>query len=150
MFQSTPPRGGRLKRATWSEHPRQFQSTPPRGGRRFTISPRVAIIRVSIHAPARGATPYCQFHCLYRRVSIHAPARGATSQTLSGAPVTVSFQSTPPRGGRQRSGWNGKGLWVVSIHAPARGATLYSVTSFLSHAFQSTPPRGGRHRGREK
>ncbi len=34
-----------------------FQSTRPRGARRIEYSPTVDLIEVSIHAPARGATP---------------------------------------------------------------------------------------------
>src|SRR5690606_2875138 len=56
--------------------------------------------RVSIHAPARGATYCASFWMASGRVSIHAPARGATK--------------THPGTGQFRH---------VSIHAPARGAT---------------------------
>ena len=34
--------------------------------------------KVSIHAPARGATSGLSFEYRYQLVSIHAPARGAT------------------------------------------------------------------------
>ena len=55
--------------------------------------------RVSIHAPARGATGHDETKGVRRGVSIHAPARGATmyhSNILSLFP----FQSTLPRGER--------------------------------------------------
>ena len=55
---------------------------------------------VSIHAPARGATPCRCARARRAQVSIHAPARGATRPRASGRP------------------WR-----EVSIHAPARGAT---------------------------
>ena len=35
-------------------------------------------IKISIHAPARGATISVDFPALLRPISIHAPARGAT------------------------------------------------------------------------
>ena len=38
----------------------------------------IRIIRVSIHAPARGATSYLLGDFPGNIVSIHAPARGAT------------------------------------------------------------------------
>ena len=57
-------------------------------------------LRVSIHAPARGATCYDGRIKISEQVSIHAPARGATNNL-----ATL---------GR---------LIMVSIHAPARGAT---------------------------
>ena len=81
------------------------------------------MLLISIHAPARGATGYCQglllfpqnfnprsrtgsdgaFCCRGSRaqISIHAPARGATFPSRS----SISRQA-------------------ISIHAPARGATL--------------------------
>ena len=98
---------------------------------------------ISIHAPARGATPPGYTECtttgnfnprsregsdgLYIlllksfRISIHAPARGAT-----GDAVRKQIQAT------------------ISIHAPARGATAQSHPMKLSHKFQSTLPRGER------
>jgi len=55
-------------------------------------------------------------------VSIHAPARGATP-TTSMSITAPSFQSTLPRGERLY-GKFGQLIEVwVSIHAPARGAT---------------------------
>ncbi|KAF4304855.1 hypothetical protein GTA08_BOTSDO14204 [Botryosphaeria dothidea] len=62
--------------------------------------------RVSIHAPARGATILVTDHDDVIHVSIHAPARGATCEL----------------GLRRAQGH-------VSIHAPARGATARSMNS---------------------
>ena len=82
-FQSTPPHGGRPYWSYWSNRPRWFQSTPPHGGRRrerqrgralggFNPRPRTegdqrqcsasSELLVSIHAPARRATPSCRIH----------------------------------------------------------------------------------------
>ena len=104
---------------------RRFQSTHPRGVRHRIIidapvdvpgfNPRTRVgcdtdarqaspikIRVSIHAPAWGATPAPdQRQAAEGRVSIHAPAWGAT------------------RAGERLSPF----LFLVSIHAPAWGAT---------------------------
>ena len=125
QFQSTLPRGERLRvmrpgifqvsfnprsragsDATWRRTARcalKFQSTLPRGERHSVPPIRGVSVKVSIHAPARGATgPSCRCSRI-RRVSIHAPARGATV-TVS---VTVQgfrqFQSTLPRGERRRA-----------------------------------------------
>ena len=101
MFQSTLPREERrLRLEVWGVV-RVFQSTLPREERHGgEVAPRV-VDRVSIHAPARGATrtgrrsglPTRCFNprsrarsdavagdmdVRVRRVSIHAPARGAT------------------------------------------------------------------------
>ena len=70
----------------------------------FIRSVKHLIVRVSIHAPTRGATrryPVDPF--LRGGVSIHAPTRGATAYRLLSLPK-------PHR---------------VSIHAPTRGATVF-------------------------
>jgi len=80
---------------------RRFQSTHPRGVRRVFTEVYFDNIRVSIHAPARGATVIDIIKDTFPDVSIHAPARGATYC---------------PRPQHRHCS--------VSIHAPARGATL--------------------------
>ena len=83
----------------------QFQSTRPRGARRRVQVGGAAVVIVSIHAPAWGATRHCRGRRGRRGVSIHAPAWGAT------------IQAAPHR--HQQVG--------VSIHAPAWGATRASI-----------------------
>ena len=64
----------------------------------LTINPPT--LKISIHAPARGATLNANTVTKFMDISIHAPARGATQLTqemIQGA--------------------------LISIHAPARGAT---------------------------
>ena len=56
---------------------------------------------VSIHAPAGGATGLIVHRTGYIKVSIHAPAGGATDWKESDIVIT-KFQSTRPRGARQR------------------------------------------------
>ncbi len=80
--------------------------------------------------------------------------------------LPISFQSTPPRGGRpdeprllsvgelvsiHAPAWGAtiaasrpSPTSTVSIHAPAWGATLECQSFEVSLKFQSTPPRGGR------
>ncbi len=48
-------------------------------------------VHVSIHAPARGATPLGQPGADAAVVSIHAPARGATSASVSAQVRSLSF-----------------------------------------------------------
>ena len=120
----------------------RFQSTLPRGERRQEQSPVAADIKISIHAPARGATSFTW------RMSVRS-----------------RFQSTLPRGERQRSArywrqdmnFNPRSregsdtggivtsvLRLISIHAPARGATeTLSKAPYISQ-FQSTLPQGER------
>ncbi len=121
-FQSTLPRGERRRVPIWSIILHGFQSTLPRGERLKYPPQRVPTHRISIHAPARGATRRSiggraageYFNPRSREgsdetyktrtqtgtISIHAPARGATVPLLA------------LRDDR-----------TISIHAPARGAT---------------------------
>ena len=78
----------------------RFQSTHPHGVRRIYSIPGRRDIRVSIHAPTRGATLSYNWIGTRPQVSIHAPTRGAT--------VLYVLHRTIMR---------------VSIHAPTRGAT---------------------------
>ena len=119
-----------------------FQSTPPRGEQRCNQGICVQPHRISIHAPARGAT-------IRHRTRI----------------FQHSFQSTPPRGERRpcravffglrnfnprpREGsdqvrHNNLTAVMISIHAPARGATSARTVQLIRFLFQSTPPRGER------
>ena len=83
-------------------------------------------IRVSIHAPVRGATGAGFEGEGLEEVSIHAPVRGATiCWDLPGSCGNVSIHA-PVRGvtALTREGWK---LQTVSIHAPVRGATYLIV-----------------------
>ena len=100
VFQSTRPRGARRKFLMTSKVIVRFQSTRPRGARQTLGYQVIYISKVSIHAPARGATQTPKGYDTYEIVSIHAPARGATDFVV---PLPLSY--------------------AVSIHAPARGAT---------------------------
>ncbi len=57
------------------------------------------------------------------RVSIHAPAWGATMAQTAGSKRKAEFQSTRPRGARRDPPRGDQNLRKVSIHAPAWGAT---------------------------
>ena len=78
-----------------------FQSTLPHGERRDRRRVAAAVLEVSIHDPAWGATRRAWRVASFPAVSIHAPAWGATGRSY----VVAGFE-------RQ-----------VSIHAPAWGAT---------------------------
>ncbi len=106
---------------------------------------------------------------LYCKISIHAPARGATGGSETAGNTVSIFQSTLPRGKRLRLTRKQIYSIFISIHAPARGATIFAPATepaaFISiHApargatggsetagntvsiFQSTLPRGKRLR----
>ena len=167
-----------------------FQSTRPRGARLRRLKFCKALIRVSIHAPARGATYsmlnasradstfqstrprgarpwYESFEYLLEQMFQSTRPRGARPEKLMMIIPQERFQSTRPRGARLRYGVAYLLHNYVSIHAPARGATYWYgmvadyVRSFNPRAregrdlckrrislvlavFQSTRPRGAR------
>ena len=75
--------------------------------------------RISIHAPAKGATLVKDQRKYSLLISIHAPAKGAT-----GARQALTVEE------------------LISIHAPATGATVsVSAVLYFIQKFQSTLPR---------
>ena len=54
LFQSTPPRGGATRNYVAPRLTELFQSTPPRGGATIVYDNFYQMIKISIHAPARG------------------------------------------------------------------------------------------------
>ena len=76
------------------------------------------------------------------RVSIHAPARGATSSGGNTTNINV-FQATRPRGARLFPSHDADVFPRVSIHAPARGATTKNDRSpHGGHVSIHAPARG--------
>ena len=122
---------------------RLFQSTPPRGGRLLHDSCRDSSHRISIHAPREGGDrPYLRLG-LGEGISIHAPARGATAIRRPFSRASI-FQSTPPRGGRRSAMSRRWQRPEFQSTPPARGATEevpeYAKTEVISiHA----PREGG-------
>ena len=122
-----------------------FQSTRPHGARRPQLHKRESAVRVSIHAPAWGATFFIVHNIQFIAVSIHAPAWGATTGSsrrfplrrsfnprarmgrdnniLAGVHLLYWFQSTRPHGARRKLRNVPVVSRKVSIHAPAWGAT---------------------------
>ena len=103
IFQSTLPRGERPSFLHDVGLFTPFQSTLPRGERRVAATSDTMYMRISIHAPARGATMAEQFLNAALVISIHAPARGATNANANLLFHKLIFQSTLPRGERQQN-----------------------------------------------
>ena len=145
-----------------------FQSTRPRGARRVDDLCLSQHLRVSIHAPAWGATVDDLCLSQHLRVSIHAPAWGAT--VMPATPSTTStFQSTRPRGARRGRGqhrWRKRRFQstrprgarplifvccLISSGFNPRARVGRDTTIFTSRVstnrFQSTRPRGARQKG---
>ena len=188
-FQSTPPRGGRpgafrpppCSTACFNPRPRaggdwvdsvtciwsepRFQSTPPARGATHAGRGAGRDGGVSIHAPARGATPMASqtpypltcFNPRPRaggdrgtgRVGSAAssfnprPRAGGDASVRASRALAAVFQSTPPRGGRLRAGFGKHADVDVSIHAPARGATSSVEVKFPSNIVSIHAPARG-------
>ena len=142
-----------------------FQSTPPRGGRLITGKGVARLYTVSIHAPARGATCPGLLLGWFSCVSIHAPARGATKWILHKLRKLFRFNPRPRAGGdvcmffpvashgsfnpRPRAGGDQGCSRLTSSYTcfnprPRAGGDPTEVVLRHSQKFQSTPPRGGR------
>ena len=144
IFQSTLPRRERRSR-TKNRHFFRYFNPRSREGSDYACKKAEKISGISIHAPAKGATPekwpkwrswkfqstlprrerrYAFPYLAFRlMISIHAPAKGAT-RSKSEICVAVEFQSTLPRGERRRPILGKGNRPFISIHAPARGATM--------------------------
>jgi len=112
-------RGGRDDRLEREKDKVEFQSTRPRGARLIPMEKRPKT-KVSIHAPAGGATS--SGGCDRRKSCFNPRARGGRDAFERTAHTKTTFQSTRPRGARQK--YSVVALDDnVSIHAPAGGAT---------------------------
>ena len=80
----------------------RFQSTHPHGVRPYVLYLCYKTYKVSIHAPAWGATDVRGSKVSIYKVSIHAPAWGAT-QSNSISTLYALFQSTHPHGVRRHT-----------------------------------------------
>ena len=116
----------------------------PRTGSDRRVQAGALWVRVSIHAPARGATCLGSGSATFDLFQSTPPHGERPRKSLSTASPcsfqstpphgerprwvvkkhrVVEFQSTPPHGERLVSWWQAQHLDPVSIHAPARGAT---------------------------
>jgi len=164
-FQSTRPRGARPTVTVDRDALIKFQSTRPRGARPRLTSTGISAIMFQSTRP-RGARPNKGLRIVnWLKVSIHAPARGATTMRLKST-KGLGFQSTRPRGARHRvmtsgaldSGFNPRaragrdleffptrpGLSGFNPRARA-GRDNGGIPSLSEYGmFQSTRPRGAR------
>ena len=101
--------------------------------------------KVSIHAPAWGATPRRHKLTGYLAVSIHAPAWGATINIDIYVCCKGCFNPRPRMGGDINE--VGRELSLIGFNPRPRmgGDVIYSIHPQALYTFQSTPPHGGRH-----
>ncbi len=144
VFQSTRPRGARPDTERMLS---EFHGFNPRarGGRDKHCGQNTAsFLRVSIHAPAGGATVTRRAHEYRYIVSIHAPAGGATVINRQYFRSDVRFNPRA-RGGRDNRLVHQQ--WLVFCFNPrARGGRdpRKCIKHCFNRLFQSTRPRGAR------
>ena len=121
IFQSTHPHGVRpAAERDMIPDGAIFQSTHPHGVRRRQRFTRIHLPRISIHAPAWGAT-----------------------STLCSPSISLLFQSTHPHGVRRKERAAAYRLPDISIHAPAWGATIGSFYAFSGSVYFNPRTRMG-------
>ena len=87
----------------------------------------LCVYRISIRAPARGATVIWKNSDGKLHISIRAPARGATARQSRWRPFPKQISiRAPARGATNGCGYHDT-QYSISIRAPARGATLTST-----------------------
>ena len=110
----------------------------------LTGTPIITNLRVSIHAPTRGATNGAIVATRIGGVSIHAPTRGATRGNLFPGVEFIRFQSTRPHGARLRQwSWNRSRFRFQSTR-PHGARPSRRWCRALPSWFQSTRPHGAR------
>ena len=98
--------------------------------------------KISIHAPAKGATKTRQQ--LIRLKSDFNPRsrEGSDDGGFISMRIMCKFQSTLPRRERRKMYYAPYRSFEISIHAPAKGATFTQASlPVISSQFQSTLPR---------
>ncbi len=168
-FQSTHPRG--VRHVEINQYPKKsrFQSTHPRGvrlsrtsslvARTMRFNPRTRVgcdiffldqplagQRVSIHAPAWGATAtHVLSNVTEERVSIHAPAWGATEKGRISRSILARFNPRTRVGCDTSSlGTQSSQRMFQSTHPRGVRPTKSRIIATSTLAFQSTHPRGVR------
>ena len=124
-FQSTFPRGERQKMSVTQRANPSFNPRSRVGNDReeFCIGFKEML---SIHVPAWGTTRCFFCHSSLFSLSIHVPAWGTTLYDQS-EHHHRAFQSTFPRGERQKIQEELDRLRTLSIHVPAWGTTSQDV-----------------------
>ena len=115
-----------------------------RVGRDLMLTGTMKGRRISIHAPAWGATFELWYVRLGGRISIHAPAWGATACNIRHL-CYGSFQSTRPRGARRHKFLRCFVFMNFNPRARVGRDTACRRSCVQEAIFQSTRPRGARH-----
>src|SRR5690606_29453124 len=100
------------------------------------------LVRISIHAPARGATyplPHGLSSSGFQSTLPHGERRSRSKRISK----TKKFQSTLPHGERLDATDSSSLISFISIHAPARGATMFSVDARRAGSISIHAPARG-------
>ena len=141
-FQSTRPQGARRpfcghRGRRWCFNPRA------RRGRDVSVT-EVTLWDEGFNPRARrGRDATLGNSDVIVKVSIHAPAGGATSRRVRSTPPFRLFQSTRPQGARLHGALRPKSSIRVSIHAPAGGATPRHIGQQRREYVSIHAPAGG-------
>ena len=142
-FQSTLPRGERRKRNCGNQDVSYFNPRSREGSDKRSRKSAFTDQRISIHAPARGATPVW-FSSVITFFNFNPRSREGSDKE-GAAPETEDDDFNPrSREGSDDNSFQQVFVHLISIHAPARGATLRQLECLQSAVFQSTLPRGER------
>ncbi len=129
-FNPRPRVGGDISSEFLHSSSFMFQSTPPRGGRLCWCTYHVKCMFCFNPRPRVGGDMSCSFLIFWVSVFQSTPPRGGRPIYLGAHFLITLFQSTPPRGGRQLELSLLPPHHPVSIHAPAWGATSYDACGF--------------------
>ena len=144
-FNSRPSARGDIPSMNATRRGFLFQFTPLREGRRAKPRRSIGIYFYFNSRPSARGDSMKVFMKESLRISIHAPPRGATMPGFaSGSPCL--FQFTPLREGRRR--FNGGHLHLQHFNSrpSARGDSRSASTGLTCSKFQFTPLREGRRR----
>ena len=144
MFQSTPPRRGRLGTKASMLDSAKFQSTPPRRGRPWYRRLLDCSLWFQSTPPRRGRHDQFALGAHGLGVSIHAPAQGATFGRRGRGWHYHSFNPRPRAGGDIDASSSKYDLPKFQSTPPRRGRRSPFADYVGKHLFQSTPPRRGR------
>ena len=112
-------------------------------GRDRAVAVRKRRARISIHAPAWGATVCSGFRPHVAQFQSTRP-RGARREKVEGFGVRISISIHAPAWGATCADGRANPSHHISIHAPTRGATFSFMSFTFAGLFQSTRPRGAR------
>ena len=141
-FQLTRPRGARPTRCCILPHGKSFNSRA-REGRDVVARHAVLAVKVSTHAPTRGATNTLLHLAARQKFQLTRPRGARLFSSL--APWTyAAFQLTRPRGARHGDTGDAAADTMVSTHAPARDATSQQMSPRMSQRRFNSRAREGR------